>query len=120
MDRVHLLTDNEDLSGEEYVKARARLDSVQALHLGARQHVERQGLDPNVFLPGNIWARINDPDHFTQWTYGLVNYAKCISPFSGFDSMMWGRRDTPGQVDCRRADEFYARFISGALSHTEV
>jgi hypothetical protein len=120
MNRLHLLTDNQDISEDEYARARALLDEVRALHLGSRQYVERHGLDPELFLPGNIWGEINDPDQFTNWTYDLVNYARCVSPFSGFDLMMWGRRDVPGEVDVARATDFYGRFISGALGFKDV
>ena len=120
MNRLHLLTDNQDISEDEYAKARTLLGEVRALHLASRQYVEGHGLDPGIFLPGNIWGEINTPDQFTDWTYDLVNYARCVSPFSGFDLMMWGRRDVPGQVDVAKATDFYGRFISGTLPHKDV
>lgn len=120
MNRLHLLTDNQDISRDEYAKARTLLREVRTLHLESRQYVHGHGLDRAIFLPGNIWGEINDPDRFTNWTYDLVNYASCVSPFSGFDLMMWGRRDVPGQVDVAKATDFYGRFISGALSYKDV
>ena len=86
----------------------------------SRQYVDEHRLDPGIFLPGNIWGEINNPDQFTNWTYDLVNYARCVSPFSGFDLMMWGRRDVPGQLDVGRVNDFYGRFISGALRYKDV
>jgi len=120
MNDLHLLTDNENLSQEEYARARAMLDEVRTLHLESRRYIEGRDLDQEIFLPGNIWGEINSPDHFTDWTYDLVNYARGVSPFSGFDLMMWGRRDVPGQVDAARAGDFYGRFISGTLRGTDV
>ena len=118
MNRLHLLTDNQDISADEYGKASCLLDDLRTLHLEAQQNVERRSLDRNVFLPGNIWAEINSPDHFVNWTYDLVNYARCISPFTGFHSMMWGRLDVPGEIDSAKATDFYTRFLSGALDYT--
>jgi hypothetical protein len=120
MNGLHLLTDNQDISEDEYAKVRTLLSELRALHLESRQYVEGHGLDPELFLPGNIWGEINDPDHFTNWTYDLVNYARCVSPFSGFDLMMWGRRDVPGQLDTAKVNDFYGRFFSGALGYKEV
>lgn len=120
MDRLHVLTDNQDISADEYARARALLLDVRTLHLEASRNVERRGLDPDIFLPGNIWAEIYRPDHFDDWTYELVNYARCISPFTGFHPMMWGRLDVPGEVDGAKAGDFYGRFLSGALDYTTV
>src|SRR5262249_1166572 len=72
------------------------------------------------FLPGNIWATILKPDQFTEWTYDLVNYSRCVSPFTGFDLMMWGRRDVPGELDSRKVDYFYHRFFTGELGGKDV
>lgn len=118
--RLHLLTDNQDISDDEYAKAGSLLRDLRTLHLETRQYVERRGLDPELFLPGNIWADINSPDHCTDWTYDLVNYVRCISPFTGFHSMMWGRMDVPGEVDGAKAGDFYTRFLSGAVNCANV
>src|SRR5450759_574106 len=117
MDRLHLLTDNQDISDDEYAKARSLLRDLRTLHLETRQYVERRGLDPELFLPGNIWADINRPDSFIDWTYDLVNYVRCISPFIGFHQMMWGRLDVPGEVDGAKASVFYNRLFSGTLDY---
>lgn len=49
------------------------------MHFGARDYVAQHKLSPDIFLPGNIWAEIGNPDTFTNWTYDLVNYVRCIS-----------------------------------------
>jgi hypothetical protein len=64
--------------------------------------------------------KVEPPDHFINWTYGLVNYVRCISPFTGFDLMMWGRRDVPGQVDGVKAAALYGEFIGGTLSDRDL
>ena len=56
---LHLLDSNEDLTPDEYVRARALIDEVQLLHRGAAQFVAAAGLDREVFLPGNIWADLH-------------------------------------------------------------
>ena len=120
MNRPHLLIDNQDISGDEYAKASSLLHELRTLHFETRGYVERRGLDAELFLPGNIWADINRPDYFIDWTYELVNYVRCISPFIGFHQMMWGRLDVPGEVDGVKASAFYDRFFSGTLDHKAI
>jgi len=120
MDGLHLVADNHDISADEYVKARALLDEVRTLHLESRRYVEAHHLDPDVFLPGRIWAALGSPDHFIDWTCDLVNHVRCVSPFSGFDLMMWGRRDVPGQVDATRASALYGAMLSGTLDYRDL
>lgn len=115
MCRVHLLTDNRDISKEEYLAADCLFKELRKLHLETRLYVEQFGLDSKTFLPGNVWAEINNPDHANNWTYDMVNYVKCISPFIGFHPMMWGRMDVPGEVDASLANDVYKQFFSGEL-----
>jgi hypothetical protein len=119
-DGLHLLTGNQDISDDEFAKVCALIDQLRTIHFESRRYVERHGLAAAIFLPGSVWAEINDPDHFTNWTYDLVNYVRCASPFTGFDLMMWSRRDVPGQLDAAKVNDFYGRFISGALGYEDV
>jgi hypothetical protein len=115
MNRLHLLADNCDISEGEYSQAAPLFEQLAALHVGTRQYVERRGLDPAIYLPGNVWADIVREGSGMVWTYDTVNYVRCVSPFTGFHLAMWGRSDVPGELDLAKVGAFYNRFLSGGL-----
>ena len=112
---LHLLAQNEDLDPAQYPSIRALIEELRGLHDGAARYIAAQGLDPEVFLPGNIWADLTARTAFREWTYDLVNYSRAISPFSGFHMMLWGREDLRGDLDRVQAKCFYDDLFSGAL-----
>jgi hypothetical protein len=122
--RPHLLGDNEDLSAADYAKAAALIATIRGLHLQARAYIERERLDPDIFLPGNVWAKIVDSDRFFDWTWDLVNYVKTLAGFSGFNSMMWGRLDAAEgselAIDPTRTADLYERYKSGQIPRTAL
>lgn len=113
---IHLLSDNQNLPSNDFERVRLLLDEVRALHLGAEAYVTARQLDPEIFLPGNIWAVMNNPSDFMNWSYDMVNYSRAISPFTGFDMMMWGRQYVQGEVNAEEANRFYNRVFSGSLA----
>jgi len=78
MQQLHLLTDNHDLPPEDYEKVRPLMSTLYELFLDWRNIVELRGLDPEVFLPGNIWGEIIDLNRHPAWNYEMVNYARCV------------------------------------------
>lgn len=96
------------------------IEDVRRLHEGAGQYVAAHGLDPEVFLPGNIWAKLHGAFGFPAWTYDLVNYSRAISSFSGFHLLLWGRLDVPGDLDAAQAQRFYSEIFSGTLTGSAI
>ena len=122
--RLHLFADNEDLPVADYEKAAALIATTRDLHLQARTYIEREGLDADVFLPGNVWATLIDADGFFDWTWDFVNYVKTLAPFSGFHSMMWGRLDVPPDselaLDAKRTADLYQQVYVGTRATCDV
>ena len=120
---LHLFADNEDLTAADYTKTTALIDTIRDLQRRAKAYVASRGLDPEVFLPGNVWATIARGD-IIGWSYDFVNYAKALSPFSGFYLMMWGRHDVPADsdfaIDAGRTADFYGRFFGGQISREQL
>ena len=114
--KLHLLNDSEDLGAAQYAAARKLIDGARLLYEDSASYVERHGLDRDVFLPANIWASLIKESGFINWTYDLANYARAISPFSGFHLMLWGRSDIPGDFDEAAAQAFYADLFSGRIT----
>ena len=113
---LHLLPQNEDLAHSEYPAIHLLIEQVRSLHLGAGEYIGAHGLDPDVFLPRNIWAELNSACGFPNWSYDLVNYSRAVSAFSGFHMLLWGRHDVPGDLDPEQAKRFYDDLFSGALA----
>src|SRR5687767_8910321 len=113
---LHLLPQNEDLPRSEYPAIQLRIEEVRNLHLGAADYIHAHGLDPDIFLPRNIWAELSTSCGFPNWSYDLVNYSRAVSAFSGFHMLLWGRHDMPGDLDPEQAKRFYADLFSGALA----
>lgn len=118
--KLHLLEDNEDLDPGDYPAIQALIDQARQLHLGAASYIASEGLDPEIFLPGNIWAHLNNESGFTDWSYDIVNYSRALSPFSGFHMMLWGRQDIPGDMDEDQARRFYAEVLGGKLTGSAI
>jgi hypothetical protein len=112
MPRVHLTSDNEPLSPGEYEAIHRGLADVARVHAGYRSFVAEHDLDPAVFLPGGIWGELYDFDRLERFTYDRVNLLRCFGPyFSGFDYLLWERRDKPG-LDVARADRFRSEMLA--------
>ena len=117
---LHLLAQNENLAPADYPAIRALIDQAHSLHVDAAKYVSLHGLDPEVFLPGNIWAALHASSGFANWSYDLVNYSRAVSAFSGFHMMLWGRQDLPGDFDPDEAGRFYSDLFSGALTGNAI
>jgi hypothetical protein len=117
---LHLLPQNEDLAHSEYPAIQLRIEQVRSLYSGAADYVKAHGLDPDVFLPRNIWAELDSSCGFPNWSYDLVNYSRAVSAFSGFHMLLWGRHDMPGDLDPEQAKRFYADLFSGVLAGKDI
>lgn len=113
---LHLFSDNGHLTADEFTRIRHGLARVERLHAAYRTFVAEHALDPEVFLPGNIWKDLYDFDGFERWTYDLVNAVRLLSPlFTGFDMLAWGRRDGR-EINLPEAERFHAGVMhDGAL-----
>ncbi len=118
--RLHLLGDNEDLDPRDYPAIQTLIQQTRELHLAAPDYVARHGLDPDVFLPRNIWQHLHAESGFAHWSYDLVNYSRAVSPFSGFHLLLWGRQDIPGDIDEQGAQELYADLFAGRIKGLDV
>lgn len=117
---IHLLAHNNHVDPSELHRTFQQLDRIRMLHLGARDFIAEQALDPEIFLPGNIWSELSNPDRFTEWSYGMVNFARLASPFSGFHLAAWARQDDHTKFDAERAARFYSVLFSKDASSREI
>jgi hypothetical protein len=118
--QLHLPKNNQSISQGQFAEIFAQIEVLKDLHLNSAAFVQDHGLDPAIFLPGNIWSDISRLDRFTEWTFDMVNMVRIASPFSGFHLAAWARQDDPGQFSPDRASEFYSAFFSGTLGVTGV
>jgi putative sugar O-methyltransferase len=108
---LHRLSDNHPIGASQAERALEMIGSLRALHLSSRDTVRDLGLDPSIFLPGNIWGELDNPTGYFEWTRNKIDLAAAISPFSGFDSMLW-RRQSNADYDRAAANAWYAELFS--------
>lgn len=113
---VHGVADGRSLGAEDLLQAKALIAAVRSLHLGSPAYVKRQGLDPSVFLPANIWAEITNTGSFMDWNDTMIALVRLISPYSGFHLATWRRQDSPDH-DAASVSGFYTGIFSGALNN---
>ena len=109
---LHRLSDNQRISAEDSAAALAHISAIRAIHLGALAHVSKHGLDSEIFLPGNIWADLNNETSFFEWSANKIDIARAISPFSGFHLMNWARQDDGGNFNASKMNEWYSELFS--------
>lgn len=120
MTTLHLIPDNQPIAQADYRAAKKIIDAIEAVHRSASEYISAHGLDPEIYLPGNIWGEISKPAAFTNWTYDLVNLARLVSPFTGFHMLAWGRLDSPDGIDATKLNSVYQTIFSGELRSYEL
>lgn len=109
---LHRLSDNHRISIEDGATALKHIAAIRTIHLGARAHVIAHGLDPEIFLPGNIWADLNNETSFFDWSVNKIDIVRAISPFSGFHLMNWARQDDGENFIAQEINEWYSELFS--------
>lgn len=91
---VHSLTDNKNLSPEEYSRCLVLVDRVQQLYDSAEGYRDRHDLDRNLVFAGNEWADMVPPTgmHF-RTAYNDINYLRLHAPFAGYHLLILDRLD---------------------------
>jgi hypothetical protein len=92
--KLHTLTDNHYLTEPQYQRCVALVCEIQALYDGVRSYLERNGLDPALFLPGNEWADIVPSRGLIFSTdYTFINFLRLNAPFTGYHLPILDRLD---------------------------
>src|SRR5262245_50147790 len=89
---IHRLAANAHISVADASVALNLITKLRNIHLTARSFVDIHGLRPEIFLPGNHWADLTNPDAYFAWTQNRIDFVRLISPFSGFDMCVWARQ----------------------------
>lgn len=91
---VHSLKDNHHLTGEQYAHCLKLVDRVEQLYNEAPAYVERRGLDPALYFPGNEWAGIV-PVSGARFHRGYthIDYLRLMAPFAGYFLFFLDRLD---------------------------
>ena len=107
---VHDLTMNHPLSREEHAHCVALSNEIQALYDDAPAYVTRNGLDPEIFLPGNEWASIVPASGLKFKTeYNHINLLRLHAPFAGFHMPVLDRLDAGGRFPKAEAEAFVTK-----------
>lgn len=95
---MHTLLDTEHLTDAEYAAARNRIERVQDAADRAQAHMAARGLDPRLYLPGNIWGQLVpvEPPRF-RIDYPAVDLMRLYAPFAGYHLELLDRVD-PGRA----------------------
>jgi len=113
---VHDLTMNHALSREEHASCVALSDAIQALYDDAPAYVARQGLDPEIFLPGNEWAGIVPVSGLKFKTdYNHINYLRLHAPFAGYHLAVLDRLDSGGKFPKAEAEAFVTKLWADGI-----
>ena len=101
----HGLSDNRDLTEDQYKKCLNILDDVNYLISNSRNYISDKGLSDSLFLPGNEWASL-DCSSPRRGSYLEINYMRLRGNFNGFDPL----------VLMHATDPSYAARVSGTWS----
>lgn len=108
--RVHDLTMNHALTREEHAYCVSLVNAIQALYDDAPDHVVRNGLDPDIFLPRNEWAGIVPTTGLKFKTaYNDINYLRLHAPFAGYHIPVLDRLDAGGKFPKAEAEAFVTK-----------
>ena len=95
---MHTLLDTEHLTDAEYAAARNRIERVQDAADRAQAYIAARGLDPRLYLPGNIWGELVpvEPQRF-RTDYPAIDLMRLHAAFSGYQMALLDRMD-PGRA----------------------
>lgn len=95
---MHGLLDTEHLTDAEYAAARNRIERVQDAADRAQAYIAARGLDPRLYLPGNIWGELvpAEPQRF-RTDYPAIDLMRLHAAFSGYQMALLDRMD-PGRA----------------------
>lgn len=109
---LHRIADNVRISRHDSLAALEKIAHIRDIHMHARRLVAEHGLDSEVFLPGNIWADLNNETSFFEWSHNKIDIVRAISPFSGFHIMVWARQDDAGSFNAQKINSWYSELFS--------
>src|SRR5471030_1710894 len=83
--RVHTLSDNRNLTPDEYARCVTLVERVQRLYDSADDYREQHGLDHGAVFAENEWAGMVPASGIVfRTTYNDINYLRLHAPFAGY------------------------------------
>lgn len=91
---IHTLKENYPLTDAQYERGVSYVRSLQQLHDVAPAYIASAGLDPEIALPGNEWAKIVPAKGLRlRSSFADLNFLRLDAPFIGYHLPILDRRD---------------------------